>query len=286
MALIYWLASYPKSGNTWMRAFLTNYWKDAGEPADINDIEGGPIASARNVFDEMVGVEASDLIPDEIESLRPRLYREMAENSRENLYLKVHDAYTYTPDGVPLLPKEATGGGVYILRNPLDVAVSFAHHSVCPVDKMIARMNDPAFAFVNNPRSLRNQLVQKLLTWSGHVLTWVDEPGLKILVVRYEDMHSRTEEVFTEVVRFVGLDVDAARVRKAVRFSGFDLLQAQERAHGFSEKMPFSDSFFRKGKIGTWREKLSAEQAARIVDAHGEVMRRFGYLTEAGNVVY
>lgn len=44
---IYWLASYPKSGNTWMRILLTNYLRDGDEPADINNLDGGPIASAR-----------------------------------------------------------------------------------------------------------------------------------------------------------------------------------------------------------------------------------------------
>ena len=48
MADIVWLASYPKSGNTWMRALLTNYWRDGAAPADINELDGGPIASARH----------------------------------------------------------------------------------------------------------------------------------------------------------------------------------------------------------------------------------------------
>ncbi len=57
--MIYWLASYPKSGNTWLRTLITNYLRDAETPADINELDGGPIASARLWFDEWVGVEAS-----------------------------------------------------------------------------------------------------------------------------------------------------------------------------------------------------------------------------------
>ena len=44
---IVWLASYPKSGNTWTRAFLTAYLGDEDQAVDINDLEGGPIASSR-----------------------------------------------------------------------------------------------------------------------------------------------------------------------------------------------------------------------------------------------
>ena len=102
---IVWLASYPKSGNTWMRAFLSNYLADGDAPVDINSLDtGGPIASARAVFDDAVGVEASDLTQDEIERYRPRVYLQVAANSSETLYLKIHDAFTYTPDGSPLVP--------------------------------------------------------------------------------------------------------------------------------------------------------------------------------------
>ena len=71
MADIIWLASYPKSGNTWMRIFLTNYLRGDTEESDLDDLEGGPIASSRPLFDLAVGIEASCLLPTEIENLRP-----------------------------------------------------------------------------------------------------------------------------------------------------------------------------------------------------------------------
>ena len=47
---IVWLASYPKSGNTWLRAVLTSYLRDDGEPASINALIGGPVASDRETL--------------------------------------------------------------------------------------------------------------------------------------------------------------------------------------------------------------------------------------------
>jgi len=99
-------------------------------------------------------------------------------------------------------------------------------------------------------------------------------------------MKSSTIENFTSVTRFVGLPVDGARVRKAIAFSSFDILRKQEEEHGYGEKMPTSESFFRKGETGSWREVLTNTQVARIIADHGEVMRRFGYLTEAGEPVF
>lgn len=286
MGKIYWLASYPKSGNTWMRALLTNYLHRAEQPADINSLGDGPIASARQAFDNYVGIEASDLTADEIERYRPLVYEQMSEQATEPLFLKVHDAFTYTRYGYPLISKAATAGVIYLLRNPLDLVVSFAHHSATTVERMIRKMADPDYAFVDNPQKLHNQLRQRLLTWGGHVTSWVDEPELRLLLVRYEDLQADPIAVFTGVVRFCGLDDDAARIARAVEFSRFDRMRQQEAEHGFSEKMPRAASFFRKGTSGSWREALTPELAARLIADHREVMDRFGYLSPDGDPVF
>jgi hypothetical protein len=285
MGNIYWLASYPKSGNTWMRILLTNYLRNGDEPADINSLDGGPIASARQIFDDNVGVEASDLTQDEIERYRPAVYELISAQATEPLFLKVHDAYTYTPEGIPLISKAATAGVLYLIRNPLDVAVSFAHHNASTVERMVRKMADPDFAFVDKPHSLHNQLRQRLLTWSGHVTSWVDEPGLRVLVVRYEDMKADPIATFSGVIRFCGLDDDPARIAKAVDFSRFERVQAQEQAAGFGEKMPLADSFFRKGQVGSWREGMDDALAEKLIVNQREVMRRFAYRTEDNQLV-
>jgi aryl sulfotransferase len=293
MASLYWLASYPKSGNTWMRVLLTNYLRNGNEPADINDLEGGPIASARAVFDDHVGIEASDLSQDEIERYRPYVYEYLSREHERRLakypqlpppFLKVHDAYTYTTEGIPLLSKAATAGVIYLVRHPFDVAVSFAHHGNTSVEKTVERMNDSAFTFVDNPTKLHNQLRQKLLTWSGHVRSWLEEKDLRVIVVRYEDLLADTVSELSRVLRFIGLEDEPERVAKAVRFSSFGELQSQEAKNGFREKMPKAKSFFRSGKAESWKEMLSEALQAKLVADHGEVMHRFGYLTDAATL--
>ena len=64
MTGICWLASYPKSGNTWFRIFLTNYLRDATSPVDINDLGHSAIASRRAPFDEALGFESGELSQD------------------------------------------------------------------------------------------------------------------------------------------------------------------------------------------------------------------------------
>jgi hypothetical protein len=284
---IVWLASYPKSGNTWFRTFLTNFRRDADRPASINALETAAIASDRLTLDLMLGFDSGELTCDEIDRLRPEFYLRQAQEAKETLFCKVHDAYTFLPDGRPLIPPEATDCALYFIRNPLDVAVSFAHHSATErVDRIIRHMGDADNAFCEQDFAEVGQLRQKLLTWSGHVTSWADAPGVRVLVIRYEDMKLKPEETFGAAIRFVGLPDDAVRVKKAIEFSRFEELRQQEEKTGFAERPPRAKSFFRKGEIGSWRETLSPKQARKLVADHAAVMRRFGYLNERDEPVF
>ncbi len=284
MSGIVWLASYPKSGNTWFRVFLANLLADADTPASINDLDT-PIASARELFDETVGFDASDLSLDEIDRLRPEIYCHLAGGLKEPYFMKIHDAWTLLEDGRPLIPAAATAGAIYFTRNPLDVAVSFAHHSGWDYDTAIASMADDNFTFCGTPTCLHNQFRQRLLSWSAHVLSWVDRPPFPVCVLRYEDLKASPRETFTRAVRFAGLHHSAVQIEKALAFSRFETLRRQEDAEGFREKSAATIRFFRAGQAGSWRSELNASHVKRIVSDHGEVMQRFGYLDENGEVV-
>lgn len=154
MGNIIWLASYPKSGNTWFRAFLSSLLSKTDAPVDINCLEGGPIFSARAVFDSTTFIQSSDLLPDEIDNLRPLVYEELSRKAADRLFIKAHDAYTYLDNGRPLFPSNATGGAIYLIRNPLDVAVSYANHLSCDLEKAISLLNDVGNAMCANPKTL------------------------------------------------------------------------------------------------------------------------------------
>ena len=286
MGRIVWLASYPKSGNTWFRIFLANFLRNSDRPLDINDLDHMPNAAGRGLFDENLGVAAADLTRSEIEHLRPLLYEHMAAQCAQPLFLKVHDAFAHNASGQPLFPKQATGGVIYFMRNPLDLAVSFAHHLGADIATTVQRMNNPNLGIALNNKLIIDQLPQVLSSWSGHVCSWLDESGLPVHVMRYEDMVLDPMATFGAAIRYAGLPDDAARLEKALAFSAFDQLQKQEREKGFRERTVFAQAFFRKGKVGDWRNALSPEEAACVVGGHRTVMRRFGYLTETDEIVF
>jgi hypothetical protein len=179
--------------------------------------------------------------------------------------------------GFPLIAPEATAGAIYIVRNPLDVSVSFAHHFAQTIEKAVTSLCTPEYFMP----TAENQIMQHFGSWTQHVNSWTRAPGMVRHVMRYEDMLAKPRETFGAMVTFLGLPSEPERLAKAIEFCSFDELKGQESKGKFKEARKKDDTpFFRDGKTGGWREVLSAEQVKALIEAHRGTMRRFGYLSD------
>jgi hypothetical protein len=261
-----------------------------GVPVDINNLPADQsLASAREPFDHFLLIESGLLTHEEIDGLRPRLYEELARRQFPGFpddhmhFAKVHDAYTAVPHGEPLLAgARAAAGAIVIVRDPRDIAPSLANHRGTTVDDAITFLNDTNAAFSGELDGLPRQLRQKLLGWSQHVASWLEQRDIPIHLVRYEDLAVDTAGVFRGALSFAGVPAADEAIERAVRFSQFAVLQQQEREAGFYEApRPFrGNAFFRRGRAGGWRDELMSGQVARIEAEHAAMMQRLGYQLE------
>jgi len=275
---IVWLASFPKSGNTWLRIFLANLAAGADGPVDINDLdERGGIASSRHEFEVATLLDSALVAHEDIDRLRPAVYAAAAERAQVQRWIKAHDAYTLNADGEPVMGRGVAQGAVYLVRDPRDVAVSLAHHTNTTIDAAIELMNADDGALCRSRRGPAMQLRQTLLGWSGHAASWLDQSDTPVCLVRYEDMRADPASAFAAVLMFANRPAAPAEITRAIRHSDFGELQRQEGERGFAERMSRSTPFFRAGRVGGWRAELTPVQAARIESAHAPMMRRLGY---------
>lgn len=279
MGKIIWLASYPKSGNTWLRVFLTNYQNDGDHPADINDLLGGPIASQRPTFDQVMGIKASDLTGAEIDRYRPKVYKQLNAEASDRLFMKVHDSWRCNDLGKPLFSASVTRMVLYLIRNPLDVAGSMANHYGYSYDQAIELLGDHNHTLAKMDDKLKSQLPQPLSSWSGHVQSWVDQSGLPVHIIRYEDLLQAPLKYFGEIIKTLQLPWSEKRLQKAIDFSGFERLQEIEKKDGFAERrISAVTGFFRQGKSGSWQAELTPDQVQQVCSTHRDTMHRFDYL--------
>ena len=273
MKSIVWLASYPKSGNTWLRVFLANYIYNAEKPVPINQIHRVGIGDSNSKAYRMVAKEVLDPTnPQQSVRIRPAVLQAIVNNKADINLVKTHceNAIAF---GSVLIPPELTRSAVYIVRNPLDMILSYASHYGDSIDDAIGGIARKDNSLLGGG----DTVYQFLGTWSNHVLGWSKARKFPVLTLRYEDMLKDPHDVFDRVVHHIGLPIDRDRLERAVRFSDFKLLQEQERETSFVENSDNQKQFFRSGTADQWKTELTDDQVAQIIRDHGRVMKKFGY---------
>ena len=275
-----WLASYPKSGNTWLRLALESLL-GAGRAVDLSGTEGRRLSPLVGNLDDMameLDVEVGELPAALQDELLPDSLRLVAARPQrpELLFRKVHDCWGRTPSGRLRLPPEVTHAAVHIVRDPRDVTVSWAHHAGLSIDASIDFMALPAAAMGRSDGRPSPAAPQLLTSWSAHTESWLRAKPAPLLL-RYEDMVADPAAAVAAVARHCGLRSEPVAIAAAVAATRFEVLRAREAETGFRGGQADGQPFFRRGVAGGWRDSLSPTQAARIIGTHGAMMARLGY---------
>ena len=275
MGGIIWLASYPKSGNTWLRAFLHNLLTNPRMPAQPDELARFTLSeNDKGWYDRVNGAPVDGLSSAETIRMRPDVHRLMTESGPDSVFVKTH-SYLGEAHGTPLITMDVTAGAIYVVRNPLDVVLSMTAHYGIDIAPAIETINTPRESVADAAH-----VVEVMGTWSRHVESWTARPNPGLLAIRYEDLLAKPRKHFGAVASFLGLKPSRERLDRAIRFCSFKTLQRLEDRHGFRERSPSAPRFFRTGKAEQWREKLDATQIRRIVDAHRAQMMRFDYVPD------
>jgi len=257
---IIWIGSFPKSGNTWVRAFLGNYFQPTGKNLTINELSSITTSDVRqDWFDKAAGKPFAGGEFDAWIKLRPRALQMIAHSAPGNRFVKTHSKIDRVGE-IDLIPPQLTAAAIYIIRNPFDVALSFARHSSITIDQSIERLSDPA-----NMSNADSGIIEVLGRWDDHVQSWTKAPGLPRHLMRYEDMVDNPKTAYKALLKFLQVRADYTSLQRALKETSFRALQKQESKQGFKEKPPGMDSFFSTGTYGGWVDKLTVDQVARIL---------------------
>jgi hypothetical protein len=275
---IIWIASYPKSGNTWVRVFLHNILREMrGETEGAQDINALNRFTAweHSVphYTRVLGKPPGEANLEEMARARPHVQRLISTHHKGLALTKTHLCFG-VDHGFPTIDLSITRAVIYLVRNPLDVAISYAHHCARNIDAVIA---DMAKRGMFTPPS-EEYVSETLGTWSQHVASWIGIADRPVLVIRYEDMLVRSSLAFGTLCLFLNLRPSIAQLKTAIQKSSFEELSRQEQENGFREKPEPANRFFRAGRANQWRKGLTPPQVQTILRDHAPMMQRLGYL--------
>jgi hypothetical protein len=217
--------------------------------------------------------KTTDLSVAEICAIRHNVHADIAHQSSTSTFVKTHNFFGEF-EGYPLHNMEVSSSAIYIVRNPLDIAISMAKYFAYSIDEAIEYMSEEKSGTPNEAENVP----QIITSWSLHAQSWTQNSDKFCLTVRYEDLLDNPRKAFRKVESFLNIPKDLKRLKKAIKHSSFGQLKAQEKQRGFVEKHENAKSFFHKGIKDQWRKELSTAQIQKIVDAHGVQMEKFNYL--------
>ncbi len=274
---IVWIASYPKSGTTWVRIFLYNLVNIMrGREAELNanslaEFAPWDVAIAAQEYRRIHSSAAPTCSLQEILPLRIQSQAKLAKARGGIVFVKTQWALGQFL-GYSSLNHAVTRGAIYIVRNPLDVVISMSHFFNWSIEQTIEHLGRR-----NASLRLRQFEWDLLGSWSDNIDSWTRESSAEIFVVRYEDLLSDPEIWFSAMCHHIFADhpPTSLQVRNAIELSSFENLKTREIKHGWLDR---PGQFFREGRAGQWKNNLTNKQIDRLVATHHEQMTRFGYL--------
>jgi len=287
---IFWLASYPKSGNTLMRAILSSlFFSLKGEYSSklLDWIESFETCARLKFIEEEYPKDISKINNLEILS---KYWIEMQTKKRFNIkesfcFIKTHSSKT-SIHGNEFTNKKFTRGLIYIVRDPRDVVISWSKHRNKSIDDTLEFMlNVDSTIAYNDIHFLKNQSLkplQYISSWDTHVSSWQDLEVPK-MVIRFEDLIENKKEILKKIISFFSTeygifinDVDI-KIENILKTTDFDFMKKIEEKFGFKEALSHT-KFFNIGKKNQWKDQLTVYQIKKIEKNFKKQMEYFDYL--------
>ena len=281
--MIIWIASYPKSGNTWVRMFLKSYFQEPNEQFKLSnsnlDSFNIPVFPQEKLLDQF---KINYFKFEEIAKNWENMQNYINLNNKTN-FLKTHSSMC-TVGSHKFTTHQNTKGAIYLVRDLRDILVSYSHHMGLEYEKTFDILSSPLSFEHPASKSYKGEKYKYSLigSWSDHYNSWKTYKSCEVLIVKYEKMLSDPIGTFSKILKYLSkiddVKIDSEKFKKALKQTEFKELQKMEKIQGFDEK-GMGDVFFREGRIGTWKKNVDIKIIQKMEKIFKKDMTELGYLS-------
>jgi len=269
------ISSYPKSGNTWVRAIIS-YILNEKNNFSFEDLKKIQLLSDKNNFNSFKNItydKDGDINFDWLSQNIIECQNTVNKNRRTSKFYKTHSVRhkKFTNETVNL-------GFIYIIRDPRDIVISLSHFAGGSIDRSIHELLNSQYIMTR-----ANGAKELLSTWDLHVKSWLEYTSVSRLFIKYEDLINKTEESISLIIEFINkisnnsILPNNINIKTIIENTNFSNLQKLENTKGFSEASKYSN-FFRSGKQKQWKNILTKEQIKLIESKLNQTMKYFKYI--------
>ena len=283
--MIIWIASYPKSGNTWIRSLLASYLFSKNGSFNFNLLKYINQFSVGNLSTDLQKVyNHEDRIS---KSWIP--HQELINRDKKIHFLKTHNALC-TINNNKFTDKLNTAACIYIVRDPRNLVTSLSHHYELDYKN--------AIKFITNkrkiifPKTLNNKKdifhdFNFISDWPGHYNSWKNISFCPIKIIKYEDLLADTRNIFISILKFISkftkMDFNEEKISNALKTTNFDNLRRIEKVENFEESIISTKTnkkvkFFNLGKDNDWRRLLDKSTILKVEKKFKKEMNELNYI--------
>ncbi len=278
--MIIWIASYPKSGNTWVRSFVIAYYFCENGIFDINKLNLIQDYPNKQFFRETVK-------KGEIHKHWDSSQKDIC-NEKKVKFLKTHNSLI-TAFGNDFTKPEYSLGVIHVIRDPRNIITSLKnHYDFETYERALEFMQDENKILEDYPH-LKNYAKTNIInSWRINYKSWMSNKNFQRLTIRYEDMIKDPQQTFEKLVVFINTlmrfknKIDPKKFSNAIKTTNFKSLQDIENQGKFSENVySLKDNkkikFFYQGPENDWKKNLDENMLKRMNEYYHNDLKFFKY---------
>jgi len=284
--MIFWLASYPKSGNTWLRTLISSYYYSKDGIYTDNIIKKiGQFPEKRHFtefeYDQNIVTDTT------------RFWLQAQKNinkDKQLRFFKTHNAFGAL-NNQSFTNKENSIGCIYIVRDPRNVITSLKNHYEMNDEQALKWMtNEKQFIYdVQNLEKDGYSDFQFISSWETNYKSWIVQKQIPFKLIRYESLLNETYAVFKDIIEFInktsGINkkIDKERLKNSVQSTSFNKLKDNEKKYGFSEAILSKKTnekipFFFLGPENDWKKILTEDMKIKLSKIYENNLKELSYL--------
>jgi hypothetical protein len=276
--MIIWIASYPKSGNTWLRSLISSYYFSK-DKFNLSDLKTIPNFSVNDFINNNLIIQNGV----DVAKQWLNVQREINKNYKKTLFFKTHNACVAINNNL-FTDSNNTAGCIYVVRDPRNVITSYKNFEKKTYEEILYHMkNKEAYLFSQKKSEFKS--FEFIGSWADNYNSWFhNKLGIPICLIKYEDLVKDTLGELRKIIDFIAnvqniknYSFNIEKAERAVVDASFKNLSKMEQDRGFSEARS-NQKFFNMGEKNNWQKLLSVSIKENIEQCFYSEMKELNYL--------